>query len=152
MKKNKNGQFICPSECITSPRVQTILDHITNKHRYRSTSSKNRLRTFGLTEAEKYEQEILRKRKEIERRPLITETEALKRGSYCSKNPVVYFTKSTIPGAGYGVFAAVDLLQGDIVTFYSGVSSRNQPIDGEYYIQLHDDSFTHLQILGDIVK
>ncbi|CAK4100793.1 unnamed protein product, partial [Aphanomyces euteiches] len=44
---------------------------------------------------------------------------AYTRGSFRCSSPLVVVKPSTIPGAGFGVFAAVELLPGDIVTWYS---------------------------------
>ncbi|ETK93664.1 hypothetical protein F442_03280 [Phytophthora nicotianae P10297] len=42
------------------------------------------------------------------------------------------YREFSIPGAGYGVFAAEDLEPGDIVTWYSGDLMNSEPSDKIY--------------------
>ncbi|ETP23593.1 hypothetical protein F441_03303 [Phytophthora nicotianae CJ01A1] len=65
------------------------------------------------------------------RAPLI-EVDADADSVYGNASSPVMYREFSIPGAGYGVFAAEDLEPGDIVTWYSGDLMNSEPSDKIY--------------------
>ncbi|KAG9406735.1 hypothetical protein AC1031_003056 [Aphanomyces cochlioides] len=96
------------------------------------------------TQEEKNQQARLRKRKSAARalealskhRTLFSFADAQRRGTYGADNPIVISKESSIPPAGYGVFAAVDLREGDIVTSYDGDIVYDMPADPTYVLRI----------------
>ena len=75
------------------------------------------------------------------RRPLFNIDKALVHGIVNCQNPILFYKTSSIPHAGNGVFANVDIRKGDVITIYSGKRTDEKPIDGEYVVKLQDNSY-----------
>ncbi|KAH9135183.1 hypothetical protein AeRB84_019289 [Aphanomyces euteiches] len=69
-------------------------------------------------------------------RPLFSFADAQLRGTYGADNPNLTSMESSIPTAGYGVFAAVDLREGDVVTSYDGYIVYDMPADPTYVLSI----------------
>ncbi|CAK4690121.1 hypothetical protein AeMF1_004063 [Aphanomyces euteiches] len=67
-------------------------------------------------------------------RPLFSFTDAQRRGTYGADNPIVTSMESSIPTAGYGVFATVDMRAGDVVASYDGDIVYDMPADPTYVL------------------
>ncbi|ETV64119.1 hypothetical protein H257_18947, partial [Aphanomyces astaci] len=66
------------------------------------------------------------------KRDTFTFANARLREAHEAVNPFVKIGESTIPGAGRGMFAAIDMLLGDICTAYDGTKVFVEPKDHAY--------------------
>lgn len=66
---------------------------------------------------------------------------ALVRGVVGCQDPLLIYKTSSVPHAGNGLFANVELRKDDVVTIYSGKRTDEKPTDGEYVLQLRDGSY-----------
>jgi hypothetical protein len=87
--------------------------------------------------AKKQEEKLALKR-EQQPRALFTVKDARERGHFQCLQPLLDVKQSTIDGAGNGLFAVVDFVPGDIVTWLSGRKTKKEPKDPSYAIAVED--------------
>ncbi|RHY48559.1 hypothetical protein DYB30_011412, partial [Aphanomyces astaci] len=143
---DENGEYLCPQCEVKYTRQESLRMHCTRKHGLAITFKVKR------TAAEKSEQSRQRKAKWSEKQAAIralvslstveekrdafSRRDARKRGVHEAKDPIVYTKMSSIQNAGLGVFAAVDLVPGDVVTAYDGQLVPDAPTNHLYALQI----------------
>lgn len=95
---------------------------------------KERKRKYNNTYKEKH----TKRHKPRMQRDLFDSEDADTRGVFGASDPLVVYRQSLIPNAGNGIFAMVDLREGDVATWYAGDVSSTRAEDPEYTISLGD--------------
>ncbi|KAF0701930.1 hypothetical protein AaE_016232, partial [Aphanomyces astaci] len=124
--KKSDGNFECPNCSSRYTNVRSLRAHCKRKHGVTVTVFEKK------TIVHKQEQAKARKARwtatktairamrakpiKASKRDTFTFANARLRGAHEAVNPFVKIGESTIPGAGRGLFAAIDLLPGDICT------------------------------------
>ncbi|CAK4602142.1 unnamed protein product, partial [Aphanomyces euteiches] len=117
-----DGVWPCLRCEVKTKTLRLLRSHVSRNHRGTSmrtkVSSQATLRPLYL---KKFRERVKASKKiqSVQRKKKFGYVAAYTRGSFRCSSPLIVVKPSTIPGAGFGVFAAVELLPGDIVTWYS---------------------------------
>ncbi|KAH9155526.1 hypothetical protein AeRB84_002515 [Aphanomyces euteiches] len=124
------GVWPCPYCEERHPSLPSLRSHIDSHHRKDlvptspKVSQKLRLMPYGyLTKV----REMHRHAKQHARSQTFNYMKAAARGSFQCKKPLVKIQESTIPGTGFGLFAAIKLIPGDRVTWFDGQVDLKAP-------------------------
>ncbi|KAF0729494.1 hypothetical protein AaE_009377 [Aphanomyces astaci] len=144
--KKSDGNFECPNCSSRYTNVRSLRAHCKRKHGVTVTVFEKK------TIVHKQEQAKARKARwtatktairamrakpiKSSKRDTFTFASARLRGAHEAVNPFVKIGELTIPGAGRGLFAAIDLLPGDICTAYDGTKVFVEPKDHAYACEL----------------
>ncbi|RHZ09080.1 hypothetical protein DYB31_005850 [Aphanomyces astaci] len=144
--RKSDGLFYCPRCTVHYVNERAFRAHCKTKHGLKVTLFKKKSIEEKKAKARQRKQQRKATREALQamagktfrlkQRALFTFAVARVRGAYQAANPIVKIDDSTVPGAGRGLFANVDLSAGDICTVYDGEKVYEEPTDHEYACQL----------------
>ncbi|ETV67818.1 hypothetical protein H257_16055 [Aphanomyces astaci] len=141
--RKSDGLFYCPRCIVHYVNERTFRAHCKTKHGLKVTLFKKKSIDEKKAKARQRKQQQKAAREalhpmagktfRLKQRALFTFAVARVRGAYQAANSIVKIDDSTVPSAGRGLFANVDLSAGDICTVYDGEKVYEEPTD-------HDDT------------
>lgn len=150
--KNEQGLYCC-SECdFSTPHQSSVFRHFKTMHNKVVQTSNGNRRPDPYLKREQIRLRVEAFRAKTQPRKTrastkkkqngrFTEEDAEERGAHQCKNALVEYRESTIPGAGNGVFACVNLYKNDIVTWYTGKWVPDNSKNEGYTIRLNSGGY-----------
>lgn len=91
-----------------------------------------------------------KERQVVQRTEVFTDIDADIEGVFGAPFCPIEYRPSSIPGAGNGIFATVDLIPGDIVTWYSGKFSSDEPVNKTYAVAVRGGYIDGLSSIANL--
>ncbi|KAE8985372.1 hypothetical protein PR003_g23396 [Phytophthora rubi] len=135
-----DGLVCCPAQgcgrTYKADKIDSLRRHCSRDHNLRVTLKSARVSTEETRRKQRlYSARYREKRQKIQARQRVyhqehlTEDDAIVVGVCGSASCPVEYRASSIPGAGNGLLAVMDLIPGDIVTWYAGMFTTVKPTD-----------------------
>ncbi|KAE8912029.1 hypothetical protein PF005_g4035 [Phytophthora fragariae] len=149
-----DGLVCCPTQGCgrtnKADEIDRLRRHCSRDHNLRVTLKSARVSTEETRRKQRlYSARYREKRQKIQARQRAyhqEEDDANVVGACGSAPWPVEYRASSIPGAGKGLFAVMDLMPGDIVTWYAGMFTTVEPTDKAYAIAVVDGFIDGLRV------
>ena len=143
VRVNARGTYDCPKCSYDATKLNTLQRHCIREHSVTATvveqkTAENKQKNKRIYDKARYKQ--MKRAKNLTKlameRQCFTIAQIKKRGAHGATKPLVKVAPSAIDGAGNGVFACENLIEGDCLTEYCGIHMDNEPGDSEYAIEM----------------